>query len=232
MSGFLNRQSPFGAKLWAVMKAVARMDVPVIPGLHHALLLERRFRRGPLNALLGKFYREPLFRLTCLRVGKNLYLYEDMPKVLGNLEVTIGDGCSFSGAQTWIAGGSGDRRNLEVGNETYLGHAVQIVSGSKIIIGAHVLVANRVVLNGYDGHPLDPLARARGEPPAQDGMGPIVLEDYCWIGNDVTILKNVRIGRGAVVASGSLVTESVPDLTVVAGVPAKKIKALTAPSDW
>jgi len=232
MQNLLNRESPLGRRIWTILKFIARMDVPVVPGFHHALLAERKFRRGPLNALFGKFYREPLFRLMCRRVGRNLYLYEEMPKVLGNLEVSIGDGCSFSGAQTWIAGGPGILRKLTIGNHTYTGHAVQIVSGGEVSIGDHVLVANRVVMNGYDGHPLDPIARARGEPPTSDGMGPIILEDYCWIGNDVTILKNVRIGKGAVVASGSLVTRDVPDLTVMAGVPAKPIRKLTTPEQW
>jgi acetyltransferase-like isoleucine patch superfamily enzyme len=109
---------------------------------------------------------------------------------------------------------------------------VQIVVGSEVSIGAHVLVANRVVMNGYDGHPLDPLARSRNEPPGPEGAGPIRLEDYCWIGNDVMILKNVTIGRGAVVAAGSIVTRDVPALTVVAGIPARHIRDIPAPEGW
>ncbi|MFC6639871.1 acyltransferase [Sulfitobacter sediminilitoris] len=46
------------------------------------------------------------------------------------------------------------------------------------------------------------------------------MEDYAWISCRVTILPNVRIGRGAVVAAGAVVTKDVPQFAIVAGVPA------------
>lgn len=51
----------------------------------------------------------------------------------------------------------------------------------------------------------------------------VVIEDHAWIGTRATILPNVTIGRGAVVAAGSVVTRDVPPLTIVAGVPAKPV---------
>ena len=53
---------------------------------------------------------------------------------------------------------------------------------------------------------------------------PIVIEDHVWIGLNVTILKGVRIGTGAVVAAGAVVTADVPPNTLVGGVPAKALK--------
>lgn len=52
---------------------------------------------------------------------------------------------------------------------------------------------------------------------------PVVIEDYAWIGTRAMILPNVTIGRGAVVAAGSVVTRDVPPMTVVAGVPARPV---------
>lgn len=52
---------------------------------------------------------------------------------------------------------------------------------------------------------------------------PVIIEDYAWIASRATILPGVRIGRGAVVACGSIVTKDVPPLCIVAGVPAKQI---------
>lgn len=49
----------------------------------------------------------------------------------------------------------------------------------------------------------------------------VVIEDDVWIGAHATILKGVRIGRGAVVGAGAVVTRSVPEYSVVAGVPAE-----------
>jgi acetyltransferase-like isoleucine patch superfamily enzyme len=50
---------------------------------------------------------------------------------------------------------------------------------------------------------------------------PIVIEDDVWIGTHAVILPGVRIGRGAVVAAGAIVTRDVPAGVIVAGVPAR-----------
>ena len=52
---------------------------------------------------------------------------------------------------------------------------------------------------------------------------PVIIEDYVWIASRATILPGVTIGKGAVVASGAVVTKDVPPLAIVAGVPAKII---------
>ena len=53
--------------------------------------------------------------------------------------------------------------------------------------------------------------------------GPIVIHDRVWIGPGVTILHNVTIGEGAVVAAGAVVTKNIPPFTLVGGIPAKVI---------
>ena len=52
---------------------------------------------------------------------------------------------------------------------------------------------------------------------------PVIIEDYVWIASRATILPGIRIGRGAVIACGAIVTKDVPPLAIVAGVPARKI---------
>lgn len=59
------------------------------------------------------------------------------------------------------------------------------------------------------------------EPPSAK---PVVIEDDVLIGANAVILEGVRVGKGAVVAAGAVVVEDVEPYTVVAGVPAKKIK--------
>lgn len=53
--------------------------------------------------------------------------------------------------------------------------------------------------------------------------GDVTIEDYVWIASRATILPGVKIGRGAVIACGAIVTKDVAPLSVVAGVPAKVI---------
>ena len=51
----------------------------------------------------------------------------------------------------------------------------------------------------------------------------IVVGDFAFIGINATILPGVRIGRGAVVSAGAVVTRDVEEYTIVGGVPARKI---------
>lgn len=52
---------------------------------------------------------------------------------------------------------------------------------------------------------------------------PIVIEDYCWLGLNSVILGGAKIGKGAVVAAGAVVTKDVPTCNIAGGIPAKII---------
>lgn len=56
------------------------------------------------------------------------------------------------------------------------------------------------------------------------GKGNIIIDDDVWIGYGATIMSEVHIGQGAIVAAGSIVTKDVPPYAIVAGNPAKVIK--------
>jgi maltose O-acetyltransferase len=58
---------------------------------------------------------------------------------------------------------------------------------------------------------------------------PVIIEDYVWIGSKVVILPGVRIGRGAVIGAGSIVTKDIPPRCVAAGNPARVLRHLTEP---
>jgi acetyltransferase-like isoleucine patch superfamily enzyme len=53
----------------------------------------------------------------------------------------------------------------------------------------------------------------------------VKIEDDCWIAANTVILAGVTIGRGSVIAAGSVVTKDVPPYSIVGGVPAKVIKS-------
>jgi acetyltransferase-like isoleucine patch superfamily enzyme len=226
------RETPIQRRVFALLKSVSAVNFPVIPGAHHLLLEERRFRRGPLRLLWNKVYSEPLLRLQCGSVGDGLLLYEGMPKILGNLRVNLGARVHLNGQQVWIAAGDGAPKTLEIGDDSGIGYGTEFIVGDSIRIGRHVMIANRVSLRGYDGHPLDPYARARYEPPGPHGIGSITVNDYAWIASDATIMKGVTIGRGAVVSLGSVVKMNVPELAVVSGNPAKIVWQIAAPEGW
>ena len=96
-----------------------------------------------------------------------------------------------------------------------------------------MLVAGGVTVADSDFHPLEPLARLadtialspvgdRGRRPPVEAR-PVVIGDDVWIGYNATVLKGVRIGDGAVIAPGAVVTRDVPPGVEVAGNPARPI---------
>lgn len=107
---------------------------------------------------------------------------------------------------------------LEVGENTRL-NGPTISATQQVIIGMHCRIAPHVIIMDGDFHDLnDRLSEGKKQS--------IIIEDHAWVATRAMVLKGVRIGRGAVVAAGSVVTKDVPPYTVVAGVPARIVKTL------
>ena len=86
-----------------------------------------------------------------------------------------------------------------------------------------ILCAKNVSFVGKDDHSTDIPQKLIWDSPRGDTAKTIVGNDT-WIGHGAIILGGVRIGDGAIVAAGSVVTRDVEPCTIVAGVPAKKVK--------
>lgn len=108
--------------------------------------------------------------------------------------------------------------NLEIGNGSIIGDSCILDARNKIIIGNNVNISSEVRIWTEQHDYQDPMFNCNSTPDFQ-----VIIKDYAWIGSNVIILPKVTIGKGAVVAAGSVVTKSVPDYTLVAGIPAKKI---------
>ena len=112
-------------------------------------------------------------------------------------------------------------KHIEIGQKSFINFNVSMIDVGKIIIGDHVLIGpNTGIYTAI--HPIDPEIRSKGVQKAR----PIVIEDKAWIGGSVTILPGVRIGYGAIVGAGAVVTKDVPAMTIVAGNPAKTIREI------
>lgn len=86
-------------------------------------------------------------------------------------------------------------------------------------IGNNVSIAGEVRIYTME-HDID-------SPMFEEIDGPVTIDDYVVIGTRVTILPGVHVGKGAVIASGAVVTKDVEPYSVVGGVPAKEIKKRT-----
>lgn len=112
---------------------------------------------------------------------------------------------------------------LEVGADCFLGDECLLDLAEGIRMEEHVTLAERVLVLthtnvGYHDHPL------QAHFPAS--AAPVVLERGCFVGASATILPGLTIGRESFVAAGSVVTEDVPPRTLVAGVPARRVREL------
>lgn len=106
-------------------------------------------------------------------------------------------------------------KGVEVGVDTMVGDNAFLDGRAKLKIGSHVDIASQVLiynsehdLNAEDFHAVNE---------------PVEIGDYVFVGPRAIILPGVKIGKGAVVAAGAVVTKDVADFAIVGGVPAKVI---------
>lgn len=114
---------------------------------------------------------------------------------------------------------------IQIGNNCTFGAYNHITSINSIVIGDGCLTGKWVTItdNAHGKTDYDNLLI----PPSERKLysnGPVVIGKNVWIGDKVTILPNVSIGDGAVIAANAVVTKDIPPYCVVAGVPARIIK--------
>lgn len=108
---------------------------------------------------------------------------------------------------------------IEIGDRCTIGYHNFIFASNKISIGNDCLIAPFVYLVDSNHQ----IARAELINKQPNETAPIVIEDGVWLASNVTVLKGVTIGRGAVVAANSVVNKSIPAFEIWGGSPAKKI---------
>ncbi|TCO76458.1 acyltransferase [Marinisporobacter balticus] len=133
-----------------------------------------------------------------------------------------------------------ENSKLHVNGEfkVFYGSTIQIFKDAELTIGKGYINSNSVIACSKNICICDGATIARGvyiydgdHHKIQDDKGntlnpskPIFIGENVWIGTNSVILKGVDIGKGSIVAAGSVVTKNVPPNTIVAGVPAKIIK--------
>ena len=118
-----------------------------------------------------------------------------IPHIASTSRVEIGDYANFNGITITGCGG------VVIGSYFHSGTNV------KIMLGSH----------DYDNDEMIPYGK-------KYTSKEVVIDDFVWLGSDVTISGNVHIGEGAIVAIGSVVVKDVPRCAIVGGNPAKIIK--------
>lgn len=111
--------------------------------------------------------------------------------------------------------------SIALGRDIYIGPNCVLYGHGGLTIGADVLIAANTVIipNAHRISDLERPIRSQGE----EARG-ITIEDDVWLGCGVQVLDGVRIGRGAVVGAGSVVTRDVAPRMVVVGSPARPLR--------
>ena len=140
----------------------------------------------------------------------------------------IGANCTLDGVHFAIEA----EGRVTLGDYCYFTHAL-LLCELELRIGSYVMMGWNSSIADSDFHPIDPAERVadaiacsplgKGRPRPAIARRPVVIEDHVWIGPNATILKGVRIGEGAFIEPGTLVTKDVPSRARVLGNPAQII---------
>ena len=160
-----------------------------------------------------------------LQVGKN-FIIEDYAEIvaLSKQGIICGDNVTI-GAYATIKPSSYYGRNLgeglRIGDNSNIGRYGYVGCSGLITIGKNVMISPRVSFFAENHNFID-----TGRSMKEQGVTrePIIVEDDCWIASGSIILAGVTIGKGSVVAAGSVVTRDVPPYSIVAGSPARIIR--------
>lgn len=133
---------------------------------------------------------------------------------------------------------------MKIGNNSKIDLRQYILAPNKISIGNNCHINQHCFLDGRGGVIINDnvsishyvkLVTGSHDMNSKDFSGKfnsIVINDYAWLGIGCTILQGVKIGKGAVIAAGAVVTKDVPDYSVVGGVPAKIIGTRSSDLDY
>ncbi|HEX8549903.1 MAG TPA: DapH/DapD/GlmU-related protein [Cytophagaceae bacterium] len=113
---------------------------------------------------------------------------------------------------------------LIIGDNVCFNTDIHIGCIDLVKIGNNVLLASRIFISDHSHGEISQEALAL--PPVKRPLcskGPVIIEDNVWVGEGVSILAGVTIGRNSIIGANAVVTKSIPENSVAIGVPAKVI---------
>jgi len=167
-----------------------------------------------------------------LRVGAGTVIGGELTfkrfRAKGEAALVIGTNCTMEGVHFAIEA----QGRVTIGDYCYFTNAL-LLCELELRIGNYVMMGWNSSIADSDFHPIDPAERiadaiacsslGSGRPRPAIAKRPVIIEDHVWIGPNATILKGVRIGEGAFIEPGSLITRDVPPRARVLGNPAQII---------
>src|SRR5450759_602074 len=152
------------------------------------------------------------------RMQTRIYLSGKKRYLIHGIDLHVG-----KGTRLWAP------KLLRIGNNVYIGKRVHIEANCEI--GDYCLLANRVAIVGRYDHDFTAVGfPVRYAPwvgsqrfPNSHADEKAIIESDVWLGYGVIVLTGVTVGRGAIVAAGSVVTKDISPYSIAAGVPARVV---------
>lgn len=151
--------------------------------------------------------------------------------LVGGKYISIGNNCTIGNRtvlSAWEKHGK-DYFNPEIniGDNVSIGSDCHITAINRIEIGNNVLTGKKITITD-NSHGKTNLLSLSLSPSKRQlySSGPVIIEDGVWIGDKVTILANVHIGKNAIIAANAVVTKDIPANCVAGGIPAKVLKII------
>ncbi|MFZ4796184.1 MAG: acyltransferase [Bacteroidia bacterium] len=133
--------------------------------------------------------------------GKNVRIHPNTSVFFGLNNLTIGNDVSIPRYAHIFCNDA----PLTIGNKVVFGPAPTIVTGNH-----RIDVVGKFIVDSHEK--------------LFENDKEVIIEDDIWVGANVTILMGVTVGRGCVIAAGSVVNKSCPPYSIIGGVPAKILK--------
>jgi len=112
---------------------------------------------------------------------------------------------------------------LTLGSNIYIGHSVSIHCMNEVELQNNVVLSDNIYISDVSHGIKIELNKSIMEQP-WESHGKVIIGEGTFLGHGVKVLPNVVLGKYCIVASGSIVTKSFPDYTMLSGIPAKAIK--------
>jgi acetyltransferase-like isoleucine patch superfamily enzyme len=182
-----------------------------------------------IDSLLGWKAR----RSGAVRVGRGTSIaWRRLKHVSGN-QLSVGENSIIHADISFEESGG----SVQIGSRTFVGRS-HLVCYRSLMIGDDVIMSWGITVVDHDSHSLEWEKRCddvrdwgKGQKNWQHiAHAPVVIGNKAWVGFNVSILKGVTIGEGAVIGACSVVTRDIPPYSVVVGNPARVVRSLSATS--
>ncbi|WP_340616513.1 acyltransferase [Xenorhabdus entomophaga] len=176
-----------------------------------------KIRSRAINKIFNSFYKYVY--------KKNVSFYWSNIKVINHFRMEIGNNFQ-TGRSCWLEAVNNNSK-LIIGDNVIIADWVHIAALDRVTISSGCLMGSKVFITDHfhgkttniSVHSLSPNDRQLYS------KGPVFIDENVWLGDGVVVLPNVKIGRGSIIGSNSVVTKDIPPYSIAVGIPAKVIQS-------